>query len=192
MRLTESPYNQFPNALSPDGAYLVFRQDSTSSDLMLLDMKARQVQPLVQTTFMELNADFSQDGQLIAYQSNESGEHEIYVQSFREPGRRWKVSTGGGTHPKWASNGQELFYVALKGTLMRVLIQRRGEAVTIGAAEAVFDGVGYMASGRTYDVSPDGSRFLLMKPIVRSATSVRSIEVVLNWLEELKQRVPTH
>src|SRR6185436_7913207 len=80
-RLTDSPFNQFPNTISPDGRYLVFRQDTTSSDLMVLDLEGEhRAEPLIQTPgTMELNADFSQDGKFLTYQSNETGQDEIYV-----------------------------------------------------------------------------------------------------------------
>src|SRR5262249_26242111 len=70
VRLTESQYNQFPSAISPDGRYLVFREDSATSDLMLLDLSnPTRIQPLIHTPSMESNADISPDGTLLTFQS---------------------------------------------------------------------------------------------------------------------------
>jgi Tol biopolymer transport system component len=194
-RLTDSPFNQFPNTISPDGRYLVFRQDTTSSDLMVLDLEGeRPPEPLIQTAAAsELNADFSPDGRFLTYQSNETGQDEIYVQPFPNvSGQRWKVSTGGGRRPKWARNGDELFYFSTTEALMSVNIQRRATAVTVGAMTMVLEGRSYFAgAGRTYDVAPDGNRFLMMKPVNPSPTSSgKNVEVVLNWFTELTRLVP--
>ena len=93
-----------------------------------------QVTPLVQTPFTERNGEVSPDGRWLAYEANDSGSFEIYVRPFPDvaSGRR-QVSTGGGRQPLWARNGQELFYLASTGTLMRV-------GVTQGAADVDGDG----------------------------------------------------
>jgi Tol biopolymer transport system component len=196
-RLTTSPYNQFPNAVSPDGAYLVFREDAASSDLMLLDLRKQRTEPLVQTPFMEMNADISPDGTLLAYQSNESGQNEVYVQSFpKAASKPWKVSDGGGTRPQWAPNGRELFYFSSTGALTSLPIQRQGGAFTLGTSATLFNATPYLITGmggRTYDVSPDGARFLMTKPARPSGFpgSGRNMEIVLNWFEEIRRAVPT-
>src|SRR5262249_14452544 len=195
-RLTTSQYNQFPQAVSPDGNFLVFRQDSTSSDLMLLDLRKDHVEPLVQTPFQELNADFSPDGRLLAYQSNESGQNEVYVQLFpRTAGENSRVLIGPGTRPKWARNGQELFYLSPSGELMSLPIQRQGSAFTVDSARTLIEGPFYPISGmggRAYDVSPDGARFLTMKSPQHSGSFAPSqnLQVVLNWFEELRRTGP--
>lgn len=198
-RLTESPHNQFPTAISPDGNHVVFREDAASSNLMLLDLTGkRRAESLIQTPFMGANADFSPDGRLVTFQSNESGQDEVYVQQFPNvAGKRWKVSSRGGTRPKWARNGHELFFVSPTGAMMSVPIQRQGATFTVGTASMLFEGLSYfvggsLTGGRTYDVSPDDERFLMMKPVSGSgrAASGRNIEVVLNWYEELSRTVP--
>ena len=194
-RLTDSPFNQFPNTISPDGRYLVFRQDTTSSDLMVLDLEhERPPEPVIHTaTASEMNADFSPDGRFLSYQSNETGQNEIYVQPFpNRSGQRWKVSTGGGRGPKWARSGDELFYFSATDALMSVNIQRRATAVTVGATTMVLEGRSYFAgAGRTYDVTPNGSRFLMMRTVEPPPTrSAKNVEVVLNWFTELTRLVP--
>ena len=79
--------------------------------------------PVVATPFNETNAQFSPDGQWIAFQSNESGRPEIYVQPFRRPGQKVRISTEGGVQARWRGDGKELFYLAPDQRLMAVPIQ---------------------------------------------------------------------
>ncbi len=201
--LADAPSAMVGNAFSPDGTRLVFRQThpKTGFDLsLLLSLPSgaggrgptRDVRPLVATPFNELNAEVSPDGAWLAYQSNESGTDEIYVRPFPDVEQgRWQVSTGGGTRPLWARSGRELFYLAPDGKLMAVPI-RPGPGFTRGNAAVVVDrayfaGVGL---GRSYDVSPDGTRFLMIKDAA-AATAATQLVVVLNFFEELKRLVPT-
>jgi Tol biopolymer transport system component len=150
----------------------------------------------VQTGFNELNADISPDGRWFAYQSNESGENEIFVRPFPNAGGgRWLISTGGGMQPRWARDGQELFYLAPTGTLMSVRIQR-GSTFAATTPTKLFEGPYYRGAGanlgRTYDVSPDGQRFLMIKQGGSDQAAVPAqINVVQHWTEELKRLVPT-
>jgi len=145
------------------------------------------------TEFNEVNAEISPDGRFLAYQSDESGREEVYVRPFPnvEEGV-WQVSRDGGTRPLWARNGRELFYMTSEGQLVAVPFQTN-PAIAIGNAEVVVDGAYFTgAPGRTYDVSPDGQRFLMMKEEGASdGTSEAELIFVLNWGEELKRLVPT-
>ena len=126
-RLTQSSNVQWPYSISPDGTRLVFEEQTSSPDLLALTLdKDRRAQPLVQSQmYSEENGEISPDGRWLAYQSNESGQNEIYVRPFPEVNSgRWQVSTKGGTQPLWARNGQEIFYVAPDGTLMQVAVER--------------------------------------------------------------------
>ena len=206
-RLTESPNQQRPSAFSPDGTRLVFREDRPTAnavtngqvgsvqgrDLALLAVAGQQpVEPLVHTRFLEANGEISPDGRWLAYQSNESGQDEIYVRPFPEIDRgRWPISTGGGSRPLWAPHGKELFYLGPSGAVMSVPVQG-GSTFTAGNPTKLFEGyfLGGGASGRTYDVSPDGQRFLMIKELGGSAVAP-TIVVIQNWTEELKAKVPT-
>jgi serine/threonine-protein kinase len=204
-RLTDSPNNHTPNAVSPDGTKLVFREDTANgSDLLLLPLQGeRRTQPLVQTPFMERNADISPDGRWLAYESNESGQFEVYVRPFPNVNDvRWQVSTGGGTVPLWARTGRELFFMTLHGEslMTAAILESTGSAAfRRGTPIKLFDTSSYFAPtvannlspGRMYDVSADGRRFLMIKGVsVRELTSAsQSITVVQNWVEELKRRV---
>ena len=156
--------------------------------------------PLVRTAFIENNADVSPDGRWVAYQSNESGQNEVYVRPFpNADGGRWLVSSGGGTRPVWARSGSELFYLVGSSPqpirLMRVAVQA-GSTFSPGQPQQLFEGRYYAeanvaARGRTYDVSPDGKRFLMIKEESRlsQTPTPSSLVIVLNWFEELKPRV---
>ena len=86
-----------------------------------------RITPLVQTPFTERNGIGSPDGRWLAYEANDSGQSEIYVRPFPEVNLgHWQVSTGDGTRPLRARNGQELFYVAASGALMRVGVDDQG------------------------------------------------------------------
>ena len=206
-RLTDSPNSQMPNAVSPDGTKLVFRETTPDgSDLMLLPLQGeRRTQPLVQTPDTERNADISPNGRWLAYESNESGEFEVYVRPFPNVNDgRWQVSAGGGTVPLWARNGQELFFMTPRGEslMAAAILESPGSAAfRSGTPIKLFDTRGYFAPtggpnqrdpGRTYDVSADGRRFLMIKDVsVREGASApQSIILIQNWVEELERRVP--
>ena len=155
------------------------------------------VRPLVQTTFEELNGEISPDGRWVVYQSNESGRDEIYVRPFPDANRgRWQISTGGGTRPLWARSGKELFYLGPSGAMMSASVEG-GSTFRAGTSTRLFEGSYVLAtnpSGRTYDVSPDGQRFLMVKAAGASdkTSAPTSLIVVEHWFEELKRLVPTN
>ena len=116
---------------------------------------------------VERNGEISPDGRWLAYESNDSGQFQIFVRPFPDVNKgKWQVSTAGGTQPLWARNGQELFYLAPSGALMSVPVER-GTTWTAGTPTRLIDAQYYVGVGtnvaRTYDVSPDGKRFLMIK-----------------------------
>jgi serine/threonine-protein kinase len=197
-RLTESPNPQRPSAVSPDGTRVVFTQDSpkTGQDVLAVSLDGtHQILPLVQTPFNERNGIVSPDGRWLAYEADDSGSFEVYVRPFPDVnGGHWQVSTNGGTQPLWSRNGEELFYLAPNGALMRVAVGR-GPAWTGGAATRVLEGH-YVASEsglpyRNYDIAADGRRFLMVKAGGGDATGASpQIVVIQHFDEELKRLVP--
>ena len=128
---------------SPDGRFLLYRSidPKTGSDIWALPLDGdRKPFPVVQTNFDERDGQFSPDGKWIAYQSNESGRFEIYVQPFPGPGGKSQVSTNGGAQVRWRRDGKELFYIALDGRLMAVPIRlaSNGQAVEAGTPVPLF------------------------------------------------------
>jgi eukaryotic-like serine/threonine-protein kinase len=123
--------------------------------------------PVAQTTFDERNGEFSSDSKWIAFESNESGRFEIYVQPFPKPGVRTIVSTGGGLQPRWRPDGKELFYVAPDGRLMAVPLRFSADGQSVEPASPVPLFLTRVTSTRTggskqeYAVSSDGQRFLM-------------------------------
>ena len=200
-RLTEPAAQHLPDSISPDGTRAIFRETSTSSDLMMLSLDGdRRIQPLVATSFTEQNGRISPDGRWFAYESNASGQFEIYVRSFPDAqGAQAQVSIGGGSQALWARDGRELFYLSLTGALMRVAVEP-GAQWSAGTPIEVFGRAYYHGgapsggTGVTYDISPDGLRFLMIKSGAgadQANTAPANIVVVLNWTEELKRLVPT-
>ena len=192
-RLTESESQQFPYAFTPDGSQLVFLERGEQSvTLGVLSLEGSS-EPLLETEFDERNGEISPDGLWLAYQSNASGQDEIYVRPFPNvDDGRWPISNGGGTRPLWAREGQELFYLAA-GAMMAVPVEtvQTEPRFAPGNAEEVFAVRGYFveSAGRTYDISRDGERFLMIK----EGAGGESTECILvqNWFEELKRLVPT-
>jgi len=134
-----------------------------------------------------LNPQVSPDGRWLAYQS--AG--QVFVQPFPRLVGKWLISTDGGTSPRWARNGRELFY--RNGQKMMAVDIETKEGFRAGTPKALFEGqylggpVG-MQPGLGYDVSPDGKRFLMIKP--ESQPNVAQLQVVENWFDELRRRVP--
>jgi len=196
-RLTESPNQSLPVSISPDGSRVVFRINATTQDMALLHLTgARRTEPLIQTSFQELNGEIAPDGRWIAYESNESGRTDIYVRPFPDVTTgRWQISTEGGSRPLWARSGDELFYVTPTGVLMSVRVEK-GSSWVAGSPTRVLDESYYFggggSTGRTYDISPDGRRFLMVKRGGTTEQAGASVIVVQNWFEELKRLVPTN
>ena len=199
-RLTTSPNVQHATSVSPDGTRLVFTETArtTAQDVMELRLDGTgAVRTLVQTPDSERNAEVSPDGRWLAYEANYSGPYDIYVRPFpdTQSGGYWQVSTDGGTVPLWARNSAELFYLSPTGALMRVGVAP-GPIWAPTAPTKLFEGrygAAASQSGRTYDISPDGKRFLMIKPIDSAGQTAvpASLVVVQNWREELKRLVPT-
>jgi len=128
----------------------------------------------------------------LAYQSDESGQNQIYVQPFPElEGGRWQVSPAGGREPAWARNGRELFYLDADGALVTVPVQTQ-PAFSASSPTKLFDAPYSVVSGtRRYDVTVDGQRFLFIKD-KSGSSGPPQVVVVQNWSEELRRLVQTN
>lgn len=171
---------------SPDGRHILFTSrptEGTGWDISALPLDG-EGKPfrVVQTRFAELWATFSPDGKYIAYQSNESGVAEIYVQEFPEARNKWRISTRGGAEPFWRGDGRELFYRA--GAQMMAVPVDTGRTFTAGAPVSLFERpfAAAIVRGR-YRPTKDGERFLVLAPL--SAVAEQPAAVVLNWASAL-------
>ena len=180
-----------PSGVSPDGKRALF--SGTSNDVMSVTLDGtRRVEPLVQTPFFERNATVSPDGRWMAYESNASSRSEVYVRPYPKVATgQWQVSTNGGTRPLWAHSGRELFYLAPDGAVMRVPVEA-GATWAAGVPARLFsgpylDGGANAFIGRTYDISRDDRRFLMIKDQDTHAATGPSLVVVEHWTEELKK-----
>jgi eukaryotic-like serine/threonine-protein kinase len=192
-RLTTSRYLQGPHSWSPDGQLLAFIEvnPTTGIDIWVLQLSDRKAQPFLRTRFNETAPRFSPDGRWLAYVSDESGRFEIYVQPYPGPGGKWQISTEGGGEPVWNRNGQELFYRSGDNMMAVEIATQPGFAA--GTPRMLFEGRYEPPPVPTsnYDVSPDGQSFLMLKASEQAQAAPTQINVVLNWFEELKRRVPT-
>ncbi|MGQ0732964.1 MAG: TolB family protein, partial [Acidobacteriota bacterium] len=190
--LFESDENKFPMSVSPDGRYLLFRNTApnTNWDLWVLPLKAsdpsaRRPYAVVQGAFQEMMGEFSPDSRWLAFQSNESGRHEVFIQGFPDARARVQVSTHGGAQPRWRRDGREIFYVALDGRLMAVpLAIDDTHQLRPGTPSALFmtrmpGGAVPAPQKQQYAVAPDGQRFLV-NTLPEEAFEL-PITLILNW-----------
>ncbi len=142
-------------------------------------------QPLVATPASETDPSFSPDGRWLVYQSNASGRLEILARAFPDGDRDYRLSTDGGTVPRWAPSGREVFYRAPNNTMMAVTITATATGLAVDAPRRLFDAARYDGA---YAVGPDGRR-LLMMPALTTETAATEIRLVFNFLAELRARV---
>jgi dipeptidyl aminopeptidase/acylaminoacyl peptidase len=193
-RLTTSENDQSPGSWSPDGQVLAFQQldPTTGWDIWVLRLDGdREPRPFLQTPSNESAPMFSPDGRWLAYVSDESGRDEVYVRPFPGPGGKSQISTEGGTEPVWPRDGRELSY-RNGDKMMAAAVQTK---TGFAAAKPKLLSEGHYETGlyffsANYDVSPDGQRFLMIKASEQEPTATQ-INVVLNWFEDLREKVIT-
>lgn len=191
IQLAEAEIGHFLDDVSLDGRFLVSHFDRERSRLQVLPVAGNAKPIVVADSPQSDGAHFSPDSQWIAYQSDESGQFEVYVVSFPKPQYRKQVSVHGGTQARWRRDGKELFYLSADRTLMSVPVAAGPAASAFGAPVALFkvpDRVNLHAWGYDdYDVTADGSRFVM--PAFSEAAPPPApvpITVMLNWLSGRK------
>ena len=181
-----------PTSWSRDGRFLLYdtKSPKTKADIWVLPLEGdKKPAPFLVTNSNEYAALFSPDGHWVVYDSDESGQEEIYIRSFSmnsdltavEPGRKWLVSKGGGSNPHWRGNGKELLYISRDGKVM---------AVDIAADPAFLAGtprplLTLPGPWDVWDHSADGKRFLSPAPI--GVSKPEPFTVLLNWQAALKK-----
>jgi len=162
-QLTKSDNNQTTGSFSPSDQQLVYSEFdlTTGSDIWTLSLGDRKQSPIRKNAFYEGGPVFSRDGSWLAYTSTESGERQIYVVAFPGPGgKKYTISTDGGSEPVWSRNGRELFY-RNGNKMMAVDVSTLPEKV--GSPKVLFEGQ-FGVSDTThpdYDVAED-DRFLMV------------------------------
>ena len=184
---------RFPIPTATTNDHVVFRFQSAltgDSNLGSVSINDGAVTILLDSPFEERDAALSPDGRWFAHTSNESGESEIYVRALSAEGPRWLISTNGGREPVWSADGKELFYLE-RQKMMAVTLSATTAGLDPGRPSELFE-LRYSADAPSYDVAPDGERFIMIRPTEDSGiTTPPEMRVVLNWFEELERLVPT-
>ncbi|MGQ0736911.1 MAG: hypothetical protein ACT4QD_25075 [Acidobacteriota bacterium] len=185
------PQTIYADDWSRDGRTLLYTvvDPKTRGDLWMLPLAGeRTLAPYVVTPFSESQGQFSPDGTLVAYTSDETGSPEVYVQPVPPSGAKWPISSGGGSAPRWRADGREIFYVAPDRKLMAMDV-RIPPTFEPGVPRPLFE-VSFDTPGRIpvdvlpYVVAGDGQRFLMSR--VTEASAAAPIPIVLDWMAALK------
>ena len=186
----------FPGAASSDGRYLAFLELSPDSgaDIWLLTLDGqRHASKLLGSPYYESEPVFSPDGNWLGYLSDESGRRELYVTSLPDARGRWQISNSGAQQPLWSRDGSELFFI--EGDRMMVVPVRTVPSFEAGVPRELFQlsrglqRVPFAIDLTAGDLTADGQAFLLLEgeeSVVHS-----SVQIVLNWFDELRRRVAT-
>jgi Tol biopolymer transport system component len=190
--LVASPYGEWNNDWSADEKYMIFVQGPQGLDLYYLkrrdDGSGYDSVPFVTSPFIVVTSKLSPDGKYLAYESNESGRFEIYVQPFPQGGGKSQVSANGGRQPRWRGDGNELFYVE-GNALVAVSVTTVG-GFSAGEPQRLFEVVpgAVEGPGHRYTVTPDGQRFIIVEDAEGEPAAVPAIQVTQNWFAEFRGR----
>ena len=182
--LRESSTHAYPESWSSDGATLLcmLGDDAVWAFPLAGDGPPELV---LKTAFRIDEPQLSPDRRWLAYISTQSGDWEVYVEPFRRPGDRVRVSVDGGGQPKWRADGKELFYASRRKMMMAVAVRAEGRRLEVGRPTELFE---IPVVGRPqiddYAVSPDGQRFLVKVPV--EASRDQELHVLVNWTSLLE------
>jgi Tol biopolymer transport system component len=191
--LLKSADAKYPTDWSRDGKFLVFGviTEATKSDIWGLSLADKHAGAILDTIYSEGWATLSPDGKWLAYQSDESGRYQVYVQPFggiiRGTKRRYDISTEeGGGMPHWRADSQELFYVTNSGRVMSAKVHAEGDEFRNDPPQPLFQTRVTPNTWNWFDVDADGQRFLMNVPLEWPTSS--PITVMTNWTERAKEK----
>ena len=185
--LVHAGANATPLDISLDGKLLVYSITGTSTkdDLWLLPLQGPHTpRKYLDGPSEERQAQFSPDGQWIAYSSDETGQFQVYVQTVPATGAKRQISTQGGSRPRWRRDGKELYYLSADGKLIAVPVKLGAGTVEIGAAERLFELSLFLTPGsraNLYAPSANGQTFLAVVPPDR-ASGPPPVTIWMNWM----------
>jgi Tol biopolymer transport system component len=189
--LLRSDYMKHTTDWSADGRFILYSETNpqTNADLWVLPLEGGKPWPWLKTPYIEPAGRFSPDGKWIAYQSNDSGQMEIYLQAFapgaQGSGGRWQLSINGGTIPLWRRDGRELYYISLDKRLMAVEVTLGAEVKRKTPKELfALNNIGARLDA-SFAVTRDGQRFLFVTGA--EETRPTPFTVLLNWMAEVKK-----
>ena len=190
-------FSLVPGSWSSSGAHLALQLGSaTGGDIAVLQKDSAEPVGFVTTPFSETFPRFAPDGRWIGYGSDEAGQLQVYVRPYPS-GTATTVSTDGGQAPVWSRDGRTLFYTApsARGAerLMAVDVDSTGPTLRVGVPRTIVEGAYRLSNGAgapLYDVAPDGTRFIMLQADPADSSARDGIQVVLNWDQELRARVP--
>ena len=187
--LLQSDYPIYPSDWSRDGKFLLYSQDSPGQqfDLWALALEgASTATPILQTPAAEMHGGVSPNGRFIAFTSDESGRDEVYVQTFLDQTTRRRMSTSGGSYPRWSRTGNELFFRSVDGHLVTVPVGFNGKSADVGKPRVVMPLIEPPAVMLyPYDIASDG-RILALAPVAGEATDI-SLTVLVDWQATLRR-----
>jgi len=202
LRLTETGKREFPSSWHPGGKLLSFDQATSDSGsiystfTIAIEGNEKQgwhpgeIKPFLTSSFTEWESSFSSDGRWLAYDSNETGDYEVYVRPSPGPGGKWQISTGGGRYPKWSRTSKELFFRTPDGEIMVAPYAVSGESFSPGKPQLWSPGQFTERLGSVnFDLHPDGKRFAVLKVTGAGETSTTNkVTFVFSFFDELRRR----
>jgi Tol biopolymer transport system component len=186
-RVVSGPSFSWP--LTASGDDILYAPENTGSrfigDLFRASLSGQgEASPLATTKADEYLAQFSPDGKFVAYTSDETGRIEVFVMAY-PAGGRWQVSQNGGTQARWNRNGRELIFVDPQNFLVSVDVEATEGSFQTGETKQLFQFHGAAGVWR-YDISPDGTRFLVTAPLEEDLAS--PVLVITDWTRKLGNR----
>jgi Tol biopolymer transport system component/tRNA A-37 threonylcarbamoyl transferase component Bud32 len=177
----------YPYSWSAGGRLSLVRagQGATGDDIWVASVATGAVDSLVVSDADDAAPYFSPDGRWIAYMSRFTARWEVYVEPYPPTGRRWTVSDGGGSFPRWSADGRGLYYE--RDGVFFVVDLSRGPG-RASRPVRLFKGPYVETFGQAFDVARDGRRFLVLRAADPRAT-IAGLTVVLRWTREVEARL---